>query len=145
MRIMGVVCLCAMLFSLPGCHSRDILVSIKPGLTAYAPPMSLVPGMPLSAEMAGDHGDLSRYRFHWVAEQGIFNTWDQDTGIVTVMGGDIQTDEGTVYWSPAPDEAIRAEYIRVHLAIVDSFFSAIVCETTMEIAQDEEGVFSIKD
>lgn len=105
--------------------------------------MSSVPGIELIAVFTRDLKNKN-YKYHWVAEQGIFLTWhDEGKGIIKALGSDIKTNVHKVYWSVNPDKSIEITSFKVHLTVEDIGTSEIYAETSILIKQKKSGYFSI--
>lgn len=84
-----------LLMVVAGCSHEDSGLSIHPEIYEYTPTMSSVPGIALTASFQRDLKNKN-YKFHWIAEQGIFLTWHDDgKGRIEALGNDIKTNVHT--------------------------------------------------
>jgi hypothetical protein len=119
--------------------NKKIEVTINSEINKYSPLMSSTPGMPLVAETKEE--DI---KYHWIAEQGTFLSWDRDSGKINIFGKDIKSNEQRIYWSVDPNEEIKISPFRIYLKIENNDTSKIIYETSIEIEQSKDGFFSIK-
>lgn len=133
-----------LLMAIAGCSLEDSRLSIHPEIYEYTPTMSSVPGIALTASFQRDLKNKN-YKFHWVAEQGIFLTrHDDGKGRIEALGNDIRTNVHKVYWTVNPDRAIKEDSFKVYLSVEHIDTNEIMYETYIVILQQKEGYFSIK-
>ncbi|MBU3113588.1 hypothetical protein [Clostridium lacusfryxellense] len=128
--------------SLSGCSDKKIKVSINSGIIEYSPTTSSVPGIPLNAIFKTNIKN-ENVKFHWVTEQGTFLKWQQDNGIINILGKNIKTNEQTLYWSVVPNEKIEKSF-KIYLIIEDIDSSKVISEARIQIEQNKEGLFLVK-
>ncbi|MDP3387083.1 MAG: hypothetical protein Q8S24_07605 [Eubacteriales bacterium] len=132
------------LFTVTGCSDKSNGLSINPEIYEYTPAMSSVPGIALTASFQRDLKNKN-YKFHWIAEQGIFLTWHDDgKGRIEVLGNDIKTNVHKVYWTVNPEQAIKEDSFTIYLTVENIDTDEIMYETNIVILQQKEGYFSIK-
>lgn len=83
-------------------------------------------------------------KFHWISEEGTFLNWQQDTGKINVLGKDIKVDSQKIYWSVDPNSKINKTSFKIYLKVEDSNTSKEIYQTSIEVEQNKEGIFSIK-
>lgn len=132
-------------FSFVGCADQKTGLSIKSEIYEYSPMMSTTPGIPLIAEFIRDLKNKD-YKYHWVAEQGIFLKWhDGGKGRLEVLGNDIKMNEHKVYWTIDLDKEIRAASFKIYLTIEEMNTGKVMYETSIQIDQKKQGYFTIKE
>jgi hypothetical protein len=81
--------------------AQQLDVAISASLHFYSPMMSSTVGIPLSARYAGHPSGFLQY--HWTTDYGTFVRWDPPDYIVTDLGRDAITTDGTIYWQYLPE------------------------------------------
>lgn len=141
-KSISIILLSIMLLLLAACSDGKVQLSIKPEINKYSPLMSSVPGIPLNAELKTK---ISRknIKFYWTAEQGTFLSWDG--GKVETLGKNVKTDRQKIYWSIDANEKIKKSSFRIYLKVEDANSSKVISETSIQIEQDREGFFLVKE
>ncbi|SCP94821.1 hypothetical protein [Anaerobium acetethylicum] len=126
-----------------GCDDKKPEVQIKPEIEQYSTFMSSVPGLPLTAEFTSNstNGNLT---YHWIAEEGYFLTWNQETGRIKVLGNDTRMNEPKIYWSVNPEEETDVSSFSIYLTVEDHNSAEEMSETSIRIERNEEGMYKIK-
>jgi|GEM_PF-3008869 len=123
--------------------SLKVEVVINSEINKYSLSMSSVPGIPLNAEFKANIKE-ENIKFHWITEKGTFLNWHQDNGQINILGKNIITNEHKIYWSVEPNEKLKESNFKIYLKIEDKNSSKVICETSIQIVQNKEGVFSIE-
>jgi hypothetical protein len=143
-KFISAALLSVMLFSIAGCANKNIEVNIKPEINKYSPMMSSTPGIPLTAEFNSEEKP-DNIKYHWVTEQGVFLDWNSDTGKISTLGKDAKLDEKKIYWTVDLEKEIDKLPFKVYLKVEDENSSKVIGETSIQIVQDKEGFFSVKE
>jgi hypothetical protein len=125
------------------CAAKDEILRIKPKIDLYTPTMSSTPGIGLIAAYSRDL-KYSDYKYHWVAEQGMFLSWNKEgRSRIEELGADVYTNEHKVYWTARLDGMPEGEEFYVHLTIEKLDTLEVIDRTSLLILQDEEGMFRV--
>lgn len=146
-KLVILVLLFLLVLSFAGCADKKAGLSIKPEIYEYSPMMSSTPGIPLIAQFTRDLKNKN-YKYHWVAEQGTFLKWNdkgQGMGSIAVLGNDIKTNVHKVYWTVDYDDEIKVASFKVHLTIEELDTGKVMYEASIQIDQQKEGYFTIKE
>lgn len=132
--ILSIVCLTA-------CAGEESVLRINPEIDLYTPTMSSTPGIGLIASYGRDLKN-SDYKFHWVVEEGIFISWNQEgRGKIKELGNEVYTNEHKVYWTIRQDEPVYKSEFYVHLSVVKLDTQEVIDETSLLIWVDEDGMY----
>ena len=139
-----ILCLLIIPFSILGCNEKKAEVIIKPEINKYSPLMSSVPGIPLNAEF-NTEGKNKKVKYHWTCEEGIFLNWEQGSWKISELGKDIKNDGEKIYWSANVNNKIEKPSFKIHLKVEESGSLKVLAETSIEIKQNKEGYFTVKE
>lgn len=139
-----ILCLLIIPVSILGCNEKKAEVIIKPEINQYSPLMSSVPGIPLNAEFKTE-GKNKKVKYHWTCEEGIFLNWVQGSWKITELGKDIKNDGEKIYWSVNVNNKIEKSSFKIHLKVEESGSLKVLAETSIEIKQNKEGYFTVKE
>lgn len=155
-RYISIILISILIYLLLGCANNNIQVSNNPEnnkkmevtinseISEYSPLMSSTPGIPLTIKFKSEE-TKSNMKFHWITEQGTFLNWEKDKGKINVLGNDIIVNDQKVYWSIDPNSKINKSSFKIYLKIEDSNTSKEISQTSIEVKQNKEGIFSIKE
>lgn len=139
-----ILCLLIIPVSILGCNERKAEVIIKPEINQYSPLMSSVPGIPLNAEFKTE-GKNKKVKYHWTSEEGIFLNWEQGSWKISELGKDIKNDGEKIYWSANVNNKIEKSSFKIHLKVEESGSLKVLAQTSIEIKQNKEGYFTVKE
>lgn len=143
-KSISIILTFVMFFTLSGCREKKVDVYISPGINKYSPLMSSVPGIPLNA-IFNTNINKDDVKFHWVTEEGILLDWQQGKGKTKILGKDIKINEQTVYWSVDTNKKIKKSIFKIHLLIEDNNSSKMIYDSSIQIEQNKEGFFLVKN
>lgn len=139
-----ILCLLLISLFLLGCQRKKAEVLIKPEINMYSPSMSSVPGIPLKGEFVTENGN-SKVTYHWTCEEGIFLNWEQDSGKISSLGKDFKNSGEKIYWSVDTNNKIQKSSFKIYLKAEESDSSKVLAEASIEIQQNKEGFFTVKE
>ncbi|MGE5607278.1 MAG: anti-sigma factor family protein [Bacteroidota bacterium] len=113
-------------------------LTIKPQITKYAPTMSSVIGIPLTARFGG--GTRRNLTYHWTAEYGQFLSWN---GKVVELGADVRTRESKVYWSVKFKDDREGSSFYIRLEVEDRKTGKVIARAILKLEKDEAGFFVV--
>ncbi len=99
----------------------------------YMPAMSSTVGIGLAPEFphAIDNRTVS---FRWQADYGYFISWNPPGFKAHVLGPDVTTDNGKIYWSYSPDDMDKDKPpVRITLTMVDKATGRAINVTGLDI------------
>ncbi|NCC83456.1 MAG: hypothetical protein EOM03_04935 [Clostridia bacterium] len=136
-----VISVAAIVLAACGTTSSDL--TMHPGIKAYSPSMSSVPGIELTAVFTRDVKNKN-LQYHWVAEQGTFLMWNEaNNWQVKDLGQDVLTNVHKVHWSVGLERTIPAKAFQILLSVENTDTGEIIASATLQIEQPRTGYFII--